>query len=439
MSRPPAIAYANDASAAVDDRSSGYGFTLLFVIASLLVATFAWASYAVLDEVTTGIGRVIPSQQMQVVQSLEGGIVRDLAVREGDQVDKDQVLMRIDDTSFASKLGEIRERQFALKAEITRLEAEATGKSELSFDGALIAAAPSSVRAERETFSARTQKLASETSLLRQQIVQREQERDEVSARQRKIEAELKPLRSELALNQQLANAGNVAKVDVLRLQRQVAELDGDSKILASTLPRAVAAIAEANRRIEGAAQAFRTQASERLSSVKSDLAVVEETIKGAQDRVTRAVVRSPVRGTINKLAITTLGAVVQPGQPLAEIVPVDDALRIEARVRPKDIAFIRPGQNASIKVSAYDYVIYGALQGQVDRISPDTIKDERGEPYYQVIVRTDRTHLGTAENKLQIIPGLQVTVDIQTGARTVMNYLLKPVLRAQKEAMRER
>jgi membrane fusion protein, adhesin transport system len=439
MTRPPAIAYANDASAALDDRPSGYGFMLLLVIASLLGASLAWAAYAVLDEVTTGVGRVIPSQQMQVVQSLEGGIVRDLAVREGDLVDKDQILMRIDDTSFASKLGEIRERQFALKAEITRLDAEAAGKSELSFDDALIAAAPSSVRAERETFNARTQKLSSEISLLRQQIVQREQERDEVSARQRKIEAELKPLRSELALNQQLANAGNVAKVDVLRLQRQVAELDGDSKILASTLPRAVAAIAEANRRIEGAAQTFRTQASERLSSVKSDLAVVEETIKGAQDRVTRAVVRSPVRGTINKLAITTLGAVVQPGQPLAEIVPVDDALRIEARVRPKDIAFIRPGQNASVKVSAYDYVIYGALKGHVDRISPDTIKDERGEPYYQVIVRTDSTHLGTADKKLQIIPGLQVSVDIQTGARTVMNYLLKPVLRAQKEAMRER
>jgi membrane fusion protein, adhesin transport system len=439
MRQPAPLDYANSIGAALDEGAPRFGRTLLALITALVTASIAWAYVAELDEVTTGVGRVIPTQQMQTAQSLEGGIVRELLVKEGETVEKDQVLIRIDDTSFASRLGELTERQAALKAETVRLEAEATGQTTLVFDPAFRTMAPAAVRSETDLFNARAQKLEGELNQLRQQLIQREQERDEVIARQRKIQAELRPLLGELELNQRLASSGNVARVDVLRLQRQVAELQGDARILVSTLPRTDAAINEAKRRIEGAQSNFRTQVAERMSAIRSDLAVVDETIKGAQDRVTRTAVRSPVRGTINKLAVTTIGAVVQPGQPLAEIVPSDDALQIEARVRPKDIAFIRPGQSAAVKFSAYDYVIYGSLIAKVDRISPDTIKDERGEPFYQVIVRTDRNYLGKPEQKLPVIPGLQATVDIQTGTHTVLTYLLKPVLRARQEALRER
>jgi membrane fusion protein, adhesin transport system len=373
------------------------------------------------------------------VQSLEGGIVRELTVKEGAPVEKDAVLMRIDDTSFASKLGEVSQRQTALNAEIIRLEAEAAGRAVLVFPEALRAAGPAAVKSETEAFKARAQKLEGEIMQLRQQLAQREQELNEFSARQRKIESELMPLRSELALNQRLSRSGNVARVDVLRLQRQVAELEGDGKILLSSVSRAKSAITEAKDRIDSATKAFRSGVVERLSAVRSDLAVVEETMKGAQDRVTRTTVRSPVRGVVNKLAVTTIGAVVQPGQALAEVVPADDSLLLETRVRPKDIAFIQAGQPAAVKFSAYDYVIYGSLKGTVDRVSPDTIKDEKGEPFYLVIVKTDRNYLGTEDRRFPVLPGLLATVDIQTGSRTVMNYILKPVLRARQEAMRER
>jgi membrane fusion protein, adhesin transport system len=433
------LAFANDISAALDDDSPAFGWALLLTIAALMIAALLWARSAVLDEVTTGAGRVIPSQQLQVAQSLEGGIVRELLVREGDQVEKDQILMRIDDTGFSSKLGEVSQRQSALKAETMRLQAEAEGRATVSFPDDMKTAAPGAVKAEADAFKIRAQKLEGEIGLLRQQLLQREQEVNEIAARRRKIETELVPLRSELELNQRLARSGNVAKVDVLKLQRQVAELDGDLRILVASLPRAQAAIAEAKNRIDSTRNAFRSQVVERLSTVNGDLAVIEETMKGAVDRVTRTTVRSPVRGAVNKLAVTTLGAVVQPGQPLAEIVPADEQLLLETRVRPKDIAFIRPEQPVSVKFTAYDYVIYGSLKGKVDRISPDTSKDERGEPFYLVIVRTEKNHLGTSDRKLPILPGLIATVDIQTGTRTVMNYLLKPVLRARHEAMRER
>jgi membrane fusion protein, adhesin transport system len=315
MRQPTSLDYANSVDAALDEGAPRFGRTLLALITALVAASIAWAYVAVLDEVTTGQGRVIPTQQMQTAQSLEGGIVRELLAKEGETVEKDQVLIRIDDTSFASRLGELTERQAALKAETVRLEAEASGQTTLVFDPAFRALAPAAVRSETDLFKARAQKLDGELNQLRQQLIQREQERDEVIARQRKIQAELRPLLGELELNQRLANSGNVARVDVLRLQRQVAELQGDARILVSTLPRTDAAINEAKRRIEGAQSNFRTQVAERMSALRSDLAVVDETIKGAQDRVTRTAVRSPVRGTINKLAVTTIGAVVQPGR----------------------------------------------------------------------------------------------------------------------------
>jgi membrane fusion protein, adhesin transport system len=270
MSQPAPLDFANSVDAVLDDGAPRFGRTLLALISAFVGVAIAWAYVAELDEVTTGVGRVIPTQQMQTAQSLEGGIVRELLVREGEMVEKDHILIRIDDTSFASRLGELTERQAALMAETARLEAEATGQKTLVFDAAFRSLAPAAVRTETELFNARAQKLDGELSQLQQQLIQREQERDEVVARQRKIQSELRPLYGELALNQRLASTGNVARVDVLRLQRQVAELEGDARILVSTVPRAEAAINEAKRRIEGATSNFRTQVAERMSALRS-------------------------------------------------------------------------------------------------------------------------------------------------------------------------
>lgn len=433
------LSYATNLQGALERASRRSEWLTLLIICGLVATTLAWARTAVIEEVTTGVGKVVPAQLMQVVQSLEGGIVRELHVHEGDRVDLEQVLMRIDDTGFSSRLGELSQRRSALVAELTRLKAEAAGKSEVAFDPTFAASAPAAVANEIAAFEARRQKLTQEVALLQQQVQQREQETAEFAAKLTKIEAQLVPLQRELSLNRKLKSSGNVAEVDILRLERALAELDGDRKITAASLPRAKAATAEAQARLAAAGATFTAQVQERLSAVQNDLSVIDESLKGAQDKVVRTAVRSPVRGIVNKLNVTTLGAVVQPGQPLAEIVPLDDSLLVEARVRPRDVAFVHTGQRATVKITAYDYLIYGLLEGKVDRISPDTIKDEKGEPFYQVIVRTVKSHLGSDLKPLPIMPGLVATVDIETSRRTVFDYIAKPVLRARYEALRER
>ncbi|MDX2202846.1 MAG: HlyD family type I secretion periplasmic adaptor subunit [Hyphomicrobiaceae bacterium] len=433
------MSFANNLQGALERSARRSAWISLAVVSGLLVAALAWASLAVVEEVTSALGKVVPAQQLQVAQSLEGGIVRELVVREGDRVEQDQVLMRIDDTGFASRLGELIQRRAALAAEITRLRAEANGEDDVAFPAEIANAAPGAVDSERAALRVRREKLRQEKQLLEQQLAQRVQEKEELEARAGKLDGQIAPLQRELDLNKRLGASGNVPEVDILRLERQLAEIVGDRRIVAASLPRVDAAIGEARARLASADSGFAAQVGERIAAVQSDLAVIEETLKAAQDKVVRTAVRSPVRGIVNKLAVTSLGAVVQPGQALAEIVPLDEALLVEARVRPKDVAFVHAGQRATVKLSAYDYMVYGSLEGKVERVSPDTIKDEKGEPFYQVMVRTLRTHLGSEASPLPIIPGLVATVDIQTGSKTVLSYIGKPILRARHEALRER
>lgn len=433
------MSFANNLQAALERSTRRTGWLMLSAIAVLVLAVFAWAANAVVEEVATGTGKVVPAQQLQIAQSLEGGIVRELLVREGERVEQNQVLMRIDDTGFASRLGELAQRRLALAAELARLRTEAAGADEVRFPPDVTEAAPRAAESERAAFKVRREKLRQERELLQKQLAQRVQELTELNARADKLDSQISPLERELALNRQLASKGNVPEVDILRLERQLAELQGDRNIARASVPRAEAAIAEARTRVASLDTAFAAQVGEKIAAVASDLAVIDESLKAAQDRVTRTAVRSPVRGVVNKLAVTTIGAVVQPGQGLAEIVPLDQALLVEARVRPKDVAFIHPGQRATVKLSAYDYTIYGALEGRVERVSPDTIKDEKGEPFYQVMIRTLKVHLGEEARPLPVIPGLVAVVDIQTGSKTVLSYIAKPILRARHEAFRER
>lgn len=433
------LQYDNDVAVSDDAGSAGAGWWQLLAILFLVVAALLWARWATLDEVTTAMGRVVPAAQTQVVQSLEGGIVRELLVREGGTVEAGQVILRIDDTGFSSRLGELNQRRASLRAEVQRLEAEATAASEVRFDEKLEADAPTAVAAEKAAFVARRNRLDTDIALLEQQLLQRQQEQAELQARHAKLTSMISLTRKELELNRQLQQRGNAPAVDVMRLERQLAELHGDLDIARSSLPRIQAAVEEARTRSAGSRTVFAAQVRERLAQVQSEISVIDESIMAAQDRVRRAAVRSPVRGVINRLAVTTIGAVVQPGQPLADIVPLDDALLIETRVKPKDIAFVTPGQSAVVKFTAYDYLIYGSLKGTVERVSADSLRDERGEPYYQVIVRTHMTHLGNERGRFAVIPGLIGTVDIQTGQKSVLDYVAAPILRARHEAMRER
>ena len=411
------FAFANDIRAAVELRTPRTSRLILFCMLAMLVVGVIWAHFAVLDEVKRGNGRVIPTRQMQVVQSLEGGIVGAILVQEGAIVNQGEVLMRIEDTKFAADLGEVRERRAANAARVARLEAEVTKLDKPVFSDELVEKFPQVVATEQNLFAARARKLAQDIDVLVQA--------------QTRLSESLNLLSREVDLTQRLFAQKVVPEIEWLRLQRQAAEIKGQ--------------LAETQSRIANAKAAFQSQAEEDLAKSRGDLAVLDETIKSAQDRVRRADLKSPVHGIVNKLNVTTVGAVVQPGANLMDIVPLDDTLLVEGRIRPQDIAFIRAGQEAVVKITAYDSSVYGSLKGKVERISADAIVDDkpdRGgekESFYRVIVRTDKTHLGTAEHSLPIIPGMVTTVEILTGAKSVLDYIVKPARMLKDEALRER
>jgi adhesin transport system membrane fusion protein len=410
------FAFANDVRAAVDLRTPRTSRMLLASSLALLVSALVWAHFAVLDEVKRGAGRVVPSRQMQVVQSLEGGIVSALEVRDGDIVRQDQVLVRIADTKFASELGEVTERRGAMTARVTRLEAELKGLVAPDFSDDLRRTAPGAVQAETSVFETRARKLADDIDVLTQQ--------------ETRLSQTLTLLNREVELTRRLYEQKVVPEIEWLRLTRQATEMRGQ--------------LAETQARKVNVKTAFRSQADEDLAKSRGDLAVLEENIKSAQDRVRRADLKSPVYGIVNKINVTTIGAVVQPGASLMEIVPLEDTLLVEGRIRPQDIAFIRPKQDAVVKISAYDSNVYGSLKGKVERISADTIAEDKGpkeekETFYRVTVRTETNHLGTAENPLPIIPGMIATVEVLTGQKTVLDYLIKPARMLRDEALRER
>lgn len=410
------FAFANDIRAASLMRTPHSLRLLLFSAVALLVVFVTWAHFAILDEVKRGDGRVIPSQQIQVMQSLEGGIVNEILVKEGAIVDKDQVLMKIDDTKFSSEYGELQERRAALAARVARLEAEARGRSEITFPDQLRESVPEAVAAETSVFNMREKKVARDVDVLMQQVT--------------RLTGSLKLLDRELTITRNLYEKKVVPEIEMIRLQRQETEMKGQ--------------LAEAQAKINSIVTSFRSQADEDLAKSRGDLAVLEENMKSAQDRLRRTDLKAPVHGIVNKLNVTTIGAVVQPGANLIEIVPLDDTLLVEGRIRPQDIAFIRAGQDAVVKISAYDSSVYGTLKGKVERISADTIVDEkpdaagRKETFYRVIVRTDKNYLGSATSPLPIIPGMVTTVEVLTGQKSVLDYILKPARILRSEALRE-
>ena len=422
-------------------RGPGRGpWLMLLVIAGGLAAFLAWAALYEIEEVTSGTGRVVPSRQIQVVQSLEGGIVSAIAVREGDPVQEGDVLMRIDDTSAGAERGELREREAALLAEAARTGTEAVGGQTLTFPDGLADRAPGAVAAEREVFLSRRAQLESELAVLQDKLAQRRSGLRELEANIVRLNAQIAPLSEEIDLTGGLVERGAVPRIELLRLQSRMAELAGELAVSRARLPGIRAAISEAESRIRAARTGYVLTARERLAKISGDLAVLHEALRAATEKVSRTSLRAPVNGTVNIVHVTTIGAVVQPGAPLVEIVPRDDQLLIEARIRPRDVAFIRPGDPASVKITAYDYLVYGALDGTVQRIGADTVEDGEGTEFFRVMVRTRRSALEADDGAtLPISPGMVAQVDILTGRKTVLDYLARPLRRARSEALRER
>lgn len=431
--------YVNNIAAAGKSPLYQSRWALLMMITVISVGFVIWANIFEVEEVTRGTGRVIPSSQLQVVQSLEGGIVRQIGVSEGDVVEAGQVLMQIDDTGFQSRQGELQRQETALLAEQVRLEAEADMASDLSFSPIFVASHPLASGVETEVFYSRRKQFDAEMAVLNDTLVQKKSELAELEAQLMKHAAVIAPLNEEQILVSRFVAENAAPRTELLRINSRLAEMKGDLAVGQASRLRLEAALAQAESEIAAARSRYVLSARERLARVQVELAVLRETLKAADDRVLRTQLRAPVRGTVNRLTVTTIGAVVQPGAPVAEIVPSDDGLLVEANIAPADVAFIAPGDAVSVKITAYDYLVYGALQGEVSRIGADTITDPEGREFFKVVVRTQNNALGSADDPLPISPGMTASLDIQTGKKTVMNYLLKPLRRAKAEALRER
>jgi adhesin transport system membrane fusion protein len=394
-----------------------------------------WAAVSQVDEVTRGEGKVIPSRQLQVLQSLDGGVVSEILVHEGEIVQPEQILLRIDQTRFVSSVRESRVQYVALVAKAARLRA-LTENVEFKVPDEVAKEDPKTVDEERRLYESRRIELTTTTSIARQQLTQRQQELVETRAKYEQAARAYELSARELTVTKPLINSGAVSEVELLRLERDVGRFRGERDMAAAQISRIQASISEASSKLEEVGLAFRNESGKELAETMSKLNSVAEGSVGLSDKVSRSVLRSPVKGTVKRLLINTVGGVVQPGKDVVEVVPLEDNLLLEARVQPRDIAFLRPGQKAIVKFTAYDFSIYGGLDGKLEHIGADSVVDEKGNAFYTVRVRTNKSTLG---DNLPVIPGMVAEVDIVTGEKSVLTYLLKPVLRAKARAFSER
>lgn len=405
----------------------------------LLVIAILWACFCRIDEITNGEGKVIPSSQVQIIQNLEGGIIANIPVKIGDVVKKDQIVLKLDETRFASSAGETKAKTEALQAKIARLTAEANGSEQITFPDELLKNSPQIVEDETALFNKRKEEFHAQQELLKEQVTQRQQELVEKQSNLNHLQSTYAIANKELQMSIPLEKKGVVSEVEILRLRRDVTRIRSDMDATRLAIPRLQSQAIEAAHKLEGATAKFRSDAANELAQAKAEFAGSSATEMAAEDRLARTTIRSPVNGIVKTIKLNTVGGVIQPGMEVMEIVPLEDNLLIEVKVRPSDVGFLRPQQKATVKISAYDYSIYGGLDGLVETISADSITNEKGESFYLVQVRTNKNHLGTDEKPLSIIPGMLANVSIKTGRKSIMSYLMKPILKTKQNALTER
>lgn len=410
---------------------------ILKAVALIFLVLLLWAAIAEVDEITRGEGKVIPSRSLQVLQSLDGGIVTEILVQEGQDVNPGQVLLRLDQTRFVSNLRENQSQYYSLLAKAARLRALSDGKAfvvpqELAKNKDM----SNLIEAERALYLSRQSELDATLSVVRQQLAQRNQELVEARARRDQAANGFELTSKELNLTKPMVASGAVSDVEILRLERDVARYRGERDQAAAQIQRIQAAISESQSKLLEVEREFRNRARSELSETVAKLDALGEGSVALSDKVKQSEIRSPVKGTVQRLLVKTVGGVVQPGRDIVEVVPSEDTLLIEARVLPKDIAFLRPGQDALVRLTAYDFAIYGGFEGTLEHISSDTVIDDKGNAFYMVRVRTKKANLGP---NLPILPGMVAQADIMTGKKTVLSYLLKPILRGKYYALTER
>jgi adhesin transport system membrane fusion protein len=432
------IEFMNSLNAAVLQKSPVKMSLILYVITALIIVLFTWAYFTELDELTRGIGKVIPSRQVQVVQNLEGGIVKELLVKEGQFVKSGQVLVIIDDTGAGSSYQEGRAKLGELKARAVRLRAEA-GIAPFIIDDDAKNNYPTLIMEEQRLYETNAARRNNEKEVFVQRFKQRQVELANARLRLKNLHTSRGMIHREIELMEPLYKKGLVSELEFIQLKQK--ELDNRKEIdeTVKNIESLEYQVVEARNAIEEIEGRQKSEAQTELNKVIAEIEQITNSQVAIEDRVKRTMVRSPVDGTVKQLFINTVGGVAKPGMDIIEIVPNDDRLLIEAKIKPSDIAFIYPGQNAVVKLTAYDFAIYGGLKGKVIHVSADTITDEKDEEYYLVRIETDKNYLGTEDNKKDIMVGMTVQADIITGKKTILQYIMKPILRAKYNALRER
>lgn len=408
-------------------------------IVALLAGLLIWAHLATIDQVSVATGEVVPQGKVKVIQHLEGGIIERIFVAEGARVGAGEPLLRLDLATAGVNRKELLARLDNALLRRARVRALSEGTA-LAVPADAAGRQPDVAEAERQAYAARKRELESSAGALREQVRQRELEVQELEAKRKAAATNLGLARERLKLSESLLQDGLTARMEHLRLQSETETLEGELQALGPALPRARAAVAEAGQRLREAEDRFRREARDELGETEQTISRVQELLAQATEQGARAEIRSPIDGVVKKLRTNTIGGVVTPGEAIMEIVPSADKLVVEARLNPTDRGYVDAGQPAMVKISTYDFVRYGGLHGTVTQVAPDASTDAKtGAVYFEVIVETDKSWLGSKPGSLPITPGMQATVDIRTGSRTVMDYLLKPVLKLRDEAFRER
>lgn len=432
------LQYMSSLSEAVLQKSPKKSRYILWLVAIALGWFVIWADNAQLDELTRGEGKIIPSHQLQIIQNLEGGILSEILVEEGDIVEKGQVVLKINNTNFTSSFKESKLRQNELKAKFLRLDAEAHDKS-FVYNKKQNKDLLKQISYEKSLYESNQEQLKSAIKTAQEQINQKKQEVKELYAKIKQQQAALKLIKEEVQLTMPLVKKGLVPQVEFLKLKRELNGLKGELESSRLAIPRLQSQISESTSKISEIKLEYKNRAKKEFNEVAAEISRISETNTALDDKVKRTLVRSPVNGTVQQLLINTIGGVIQPGMDLIEVVPAQDNLLVEAKIKPSDIAFLRPQLEAMVKFSAYDFAIHGGLKGKLSHISADTITDDKGESYYQVRIKTEKNYLGNKSKPLPIMVGMTASVDIITGKKTVLDYLLKPILKAKQSAMRER
>ncbi len=412
------------------------------LIILLMILAVLWAAVAEIDEITRGQGKVIPATRTQSVQATEAGVVKNILVRIGQVVKKGDLLVRLDDTITTSNLGESVAKFRALKARLARLDLEQSGSYDKPYQCPKVLSANSMAICDNEAklFKANRDSYHNKLAVLEQRLVQKQREMGEAKANIARLEGALELSKNELSLLQPLANKGLVAQTEIIRVKRDVNEFTGQLRHTRESVGKITGAISEATLQMKELGLQLQQEAYNDKTVTLAELSILEEKVRGGADRVARTDIRSPVNGIINSLAINTVGSFVQAGSPIAEIVPTSEELLVEAKISPRDIAFIRVGLRAKVNITAYDFSIYGGLDALVTTVAADSVVDkETGETFFYVRVKTDKTFLEYHGKQFQITPGMVTSVDIITGKKTILHYLLKPLNKARQEALTER